>query len=90
MQRVCFVLQVRPARLEEYKQRHRSVWPEMQAALRETGWGMDFSSAIWRRKTLNGHEPEWPSGKSTNPGSGRCVAFSFSPTARCPTAPCSR
>jgi L-rhamnose mutarotase len=39
MQRVCFVLQVKPERLEEYKQRHRSVWPEMQAALRETGWG---------------------------------------------------
>src|ERR1035437_9353156 len=39
MQRVCFVLQVRPERLEEYKKRHRSVWPEMQAAFRETGWG---------------------------------------------------
>ncbi len=39
MQRVCFVLQVKPDRLEEYKQRHISVWPEMQQALRETGWG---------------------------------------------------
>lgn len=39
MLRVCFVLQVKPERLEEYKERHRSVWPEMQAALRETGWG---------------------------------------------------
>jgi L-rhamnose mutarotase len=39
MQRICFVLQVKPERLEEYKERHRSVWPEMQAALRETGWG---------------------------------------------------
>src|ERR1017187_10463772 len=39
MQRVCFVLQVRHERLEEYKERQRSVWPEMQAALRETGWG---------------------------------------------------
>lgn len=38
MQRVCFVLQVRPDRLEEYKERHRAVWPEMQQALRETGW----------------------------------------------------
>ena len=36
MQRVCFVLQVKPERLEEYKERHRTVWPEMQAALRET------------------------------------------------------
>src|ERR1700745_663240 len=38
MQRICFVLQVKPERLEEYKARHRQVWPEMQAALRETGW----------------------------------------------------
>jgi len=38
MQRVCFVLQVKPQKLEEYKERHRSVWPEMLAALRETGW----------------------------------------------------
>lgn len=38
MERVCFVLQVRPERLEEYKERHRAVWPEMQQALRETGW----------------------------------------------------
>jgi L-rhamnose mutarotase len=38
MKRVCFVLYVKPERLEEYKQRHRTVWPEMLAALRETGW----------------------------------------------------
>ena len=38
MQRVCFVLQVRRDRLEEYKQRHGAVWPEMQQALRESGW----------------------------------------------------
>ncbi len=39
MRRVCFVLQVRPERLDEYRQRHESVWPEMRQALRETGWG---------------------------------------------------
>lgn len=38
MERVCFVLQVRPERLEEYKDRHRAVWPEMRQALSETGW----------------------------------------------------
>ena len=38
MERVCFTLQVRPERLEEYKQRHRAVWPEMRQALQETGW----------------------------------------------------
>jgi L-rhamnose mutarotase len=38
MERVCFLLQVRLERLAEYKERHRAVWPEMLAALRETGW----------------------------------------------------
>lgn len=38
MERVCFLLQVRPERLAEYKERHRAVWPEMLQALRETGW----------------------------------------------------
>src|SRR6266542_6397003 len=38
LQRICFVLHVRPERLEEYKQRHRAVWPEMLSALGETGW----------------------------------------------------
>ena len=38
MQRVCFQLQVRPDRLVEYKQRHRAVWPEMLAALADSGW----------------------------------------------------
>ena len=38
MKRICFILQVNPDRLDEYKERHRAVWPEMQSALRETGW----------------------------------------------------
>jgi L-rhamnose mutarotase len=38
MQRICFVLQVKPERIQEYKERHRRVWPEMKQALRETGW----------------------------------------------------
>ena len=38
MQRICFVLQVKPERLDEYKDRHRHVWPEMLTALRDTGW----------------------------------------------------
>lgn len=36
--RYCFLLQVRPDRLDEYKERHRTVWPDMLAALRDTGW----------------------------------------------------
>ena len=37
-QRVCFVLQVRPDRLDEYVEAHASVWPEMHHALRASGW----------------------------------------------------
>jgi L-rhamnose mutarotase len=38
MERVCFLLQVRADRLDEYKARHRAVWDDMQAALTATGW----------------------------------------------------
>ncbi len=38
MNRYCFWLQVRPDRLDEYVDRHRHVWPDMQAALRDSGW----------------------------------------------------
>jgi len=38
LQRICFLLRVKPERLEEYKRRHSSVWPDMLQALRETGW----------------------------------------------------
>jgi L-rhamnose mutarotase len=38
MQRVCFLLRVKKDRLEEYKERHAAVWPDMLQALRETGW----------------------------------------------------
>lgn len=38
MRRVCFQLRINPAKAEEYKVRHATVWPEMLAALTETGW----------------------------------------------------
>jgi len=38
VKRYCFLLQVRPDRLAEYRRRHAEVWPEMLAALRDTGW----------------------------------------------------
>ena len=38
MQRVCFQLQVRADRLDEYRARHAAVWPDMLRALAETGW----------------------------------------------------
>ena len=36
--RVCFQLQVRPDRIEEYRARHAAVWPDMLGALADTGW----------------------------------------------------
>ena len=38
MRRYCFLLQVRPELLAEYRTRHAQVWPEMLRALDETGW----------------------------------------------------
>jgi L-rhamnose mutarotase len=38
VQRVCFQLQVRPDRIEEYAARHAAVWPDMLRALAATGW----------------------------------------------------
>ena len=36
--RVCFQLQVKPDRIDEYRQRHSPVWPEMLEALKATDW----------------------------------------------------
>ncbi len=38
MERVCFQLQLRPDRVEEYTRRHAAVWPDMLHALEATGW----------------------------------------------------
>lgn len=38
MQRICFVLQVKRDRLEEYRESHANVWPEMLEALSRHGW----------------------------------------------------
>jgi L-rhamnose mutarotase len=38
MQRVCFQLQVRPERIEEYTARHVAVWPDMLQTLAGAGW----------------------------------------------------
>jgi L-rhamnose mutarotase len=37
-QRICFRLQVRPDQVDAYTARHAEVWPEMRAALTQTGW----------------------------------------------------
>ncbi len=38
MQRVCFLLRVKPDRLCEYREAHKHVWPEMRSALSKHGW----------------------------------------------------
>ena len=38
MPHYCFLLQVRPEKLPEYRQRHAAVWPDMLHALRDAGW----------------------------------------------------
>jgi L-rhamnose mutarotase len=39
VERVCFLARIRPDRLEEYRERHERVWPEMREALGCAGWG---------------------------------------------------
>lgn len=36
--RVCFQLQVKPDRIDEYRARHTQVWPDLLRALADTGW----------------------------------------------------
>ena len=38
MKRVGFMLKVKKDKIDEYKQHHKNVWPEMLDALRRTGW----------------------------------------------------
>ena len=38
MERAAFLLKVREDRMEEYKQKHTEIWPEMLDALRRHGW----------------------------------------------------
>jgi L-rhamnose mutarotase len=38
MERVCFLLRVKPERLDEYRGRHQAVWESMLNALRAAGW----------------------------------------------------
>ena len=38
MKRVAFILKVKEERIDEYKEHHENVWPEMLEALRRNGW----------------------------------------------------
>jgi L-rhamnose mutarotase len=53
-QRVCFVLQVKPDRLDEYRRRHAAVWPDMIAALQRSGWH-NYSLFLTPRGELIGY-----------------------------------
>ena len=54
MARICFQLNVRRDRIDEYTARHREVWPEMRAALTETGW-RNYSLFLAPDGTLTGY-----------------------------------
>ncbi|GAB2665265.1 L-rhamnose mutarotase [Nocardia goodfellowii] len=38
LERVCFLLTLRPDRVDDYLAAHATVWPEMLDALRQAGW----------------------------------------------------
>lgn len=38
MKRVGFILKVKQEKIEEYKEWHRNVWPEVVEALKRNGW----------------------------------------------------
>src|ERR1700710_2915629 len=50
-ERVCFLLHIRPDRLDEYLTAHQSVWPEMLDALSRTGW-RNYSRFVQRPEGL--------------------------------------
>ena len=54
MKRICFVLNVDPKRLDEYRARHAAVWPEMRQALSDTGW-KDYTLFLSPRGLLVGY-----------------------------------
>lgn len=37
-ERVCFLMHLKPDRIDDYLAVHEHVWPEMLEALRQTGW----------------------------------------------------
>lgn len=37
MERICFLMEIRPGREAEYEQRHAAVWPELVEALQKAG-----------------------------------------------------
>ncbi len=54
MERVGFILSVRPDRLDDYKREHENVWPEMLTALSKHGWS-NYSLFLRNDGTLFGY-----------------------------------
>ena len=54
MKRIGFLLKVKKELIPEYKERHKNVWPEMQEALRRTGWH-NYSLFMTEDGTLFGY-----------------------------------
>ncbi len=65
MQRVCFVLNVHPDHLDEYRTRHREVWPEMRQALAQSGWN-DYTLFLRPDGLLVGYLVTEDFGKAVN------------------------
>ena len=61
MQRVSFILKVKPGKVEEYRRLHRDVWPEMREALSRHGWH-NYSLFLRDDGTLVGYveTPDFP------------------------------
>ena len=54
MQRVGFCFKIKPDRIPEYVERHKTVWPEMLSALRDAGW-RNYSLFLREDGTLFGY-----------------------------------
>lgn len=52
--RICFLLNVQQDKIDEYRTRHAHVWPELQDALRQTGW-KNYSLFLRSDGTLVGY-----------------------------------
>ena len=92
MQRDLFCSQVKPDRLEEYKERHRAVWPEMLApCAKPDGTTIRCSSVLtacsWdisKQMILNAPAQEWPGAKSMNAGRREMAGFFIQPDGALP------
>jgi L-rhamnose mutarotase len=54
LNRIAFRLRVRPEMIDEYRQHHSDVWPEMREALARRGWH-NYSLFLDRDGTLFGY-----------------------------------